>query len=485
MKKKFKLFGMIALIAAIIFSFAACGDSGGGDDSGPAVPSVPQAFTAVPDNGQVELSWTAPASNGGSAIIRYEVSSDNGATWIDVSTATTYTFTGLTNDTSYTFKARAVNGIGNGAAATAVATPSATVPSVPQSFTAVPGIRQVALSWVAPASDGGSAIIKYEVSRDNGTAWVDASSATTHTFTGLTNGTSYTFKVRAVNGIGNGAAATQPATTTTPVPNLASWTMVTCGTFDSATSDSINGIAYGGSGKFVAVGNTMAGGSKMAYSTDDGTTWTAVASTTFTSYINGIAYGNDKFVAVGADGKMAHSTDGITWNAISATNSTFGASSDIYGIAYGGGTFVAGGQSGKMAYSANGINWTAVTTSQFGSDSIISITCGGTTFVAGGRYGKMAYSTDGTTWTGLTSSFASGSGDFVRVGYGGGTFIAVGNSDGMNTMAYSTDGITWTWSAAIYGAGFGGAVIYSVVYGGGRFIVAGYNGRMVYSNNMP
>jgi predicted phage tail protein len=72
----------------------------------------------------------------------------------------------------------------------------------------------VALSWTAPDSDGGSAILKYQVSKDNGTNWSDVGLNTTHTFTGLTNGTEYTFKVRAVNSAGNGEEASATATPT-------------------------------------------------------------------------------------------------------------------------------------------------------------------------------------------------------------------------------------------------------------------------------
>jgi uncharacterized repeat protein (TIGR02543 family) len=96
-----------------------------------------------------------------------------------------------------------------------LAVPTApTVPTVPQNLTATPGNGRVALSWTAPASDGGAAIIRYEVSSDNGSTWVTANTSTTHTFTGLTNGTAYTFKVRAVNSAGNGAEASVAATPT-------------------------------------------------------------------------------------------------------------------------------------------------------------------------------------------------------------------------------------------------------------------------------
>jgi len=96
-------------------------------------------------------------------------------------------------------------------------TEAVTVPAAPQTFIATPGDGQVALSWTAPASDGGSAVTKYQVSKDNGVNWTDAGLNTTHTFTGLINGTEYTFKVRAVNSAGNGAEVSVSATPTDPV----------------------------------------------------------------------------------------------------------------------------------------------------------------------------------------------------------------------------------------------------------------------------
>ena len=87
-----------------------------------------------------------------------------------------------------------------------------TAPTVPRNFQASAGDGRVVLSWSAPESNGGSAIIRYEVSRDNGSTWLTASSNTSHTFTGLTNGQSYTFRVRAVNAVGNSTAATVTAT---------------------------------------------------------------------------------------------------------------------------------------------------------------------------------------------------------------------------------------------------------------------------------
>ena len=119
-------------------------------------PNAPRNFTATSGNGQVTLAWTAPTSNGGGAITRYEVSSNGGATWVTASSSTNHTFTGLTNGTSYAFRVRAVNSAGNGTVASATATPTAPVlPGKP--IIAIPKTtftigETVTISWDATAN---------------------------------------------------------------------------------------------------------------------------------------------------------------------------------------------------------------------------------------------------------------------------------------------------------------------------------------------
>lgn len=92
---------------------------------------------------------------------------------------------------------------------TAVFLPAA-VPLAPQNLTATPGDGRVTLDWSPPASDGGATILKYQVSLDEG-EWTDTAGAGSHTCTGLSNGQSYTFRVRAVNSAGAGPAASVTA----------------------------------------------------------------------------------------------------------------------------------------------------------------------------------------------------------------------------------------------------------------------------------
>ena len=94
--------------------------------------------------------------------------------------------------------------------------PPATVPGAPQNFATTAGDGQVALSWSAPESDGDSAITGYQVSSNGGASWTPLGVVNTHTFTELTNGTSLTFMVRAINSVGLGPAAISTATPSAP-----------------------------------------------------------------------------------------------------------------------------------------------------------------------------------------------------------------------------------------------------------------------------
>ena len=184
-----------------------------------APPGAPTALEATPDDRQVVLSWTAPAETGGSAITGYEVryiltsaTDKSDANWTEQSitgTDTTHTVTGLTNGAGYDFEVRAVNEAGESEwSDKATATPNAP-PGAPTSLTADPGNLQVELSWTAPT--GTPAPTGYEVryietdtaedkTDDDNWTVEDGGTASPHTVTGLTNGQSYEFEVRAVNG---------------------------------------------------------------------------------------------------------------------------------------------------------------------------------------------------------------------------------------------------------------------------------------------
>ncbi|MDB4214001.1 fibronectin type III domain-containing protein, partial [Octadecabacter sp.] len=76
----------------------------------------------------------------------------------------------------------------------------------PTAMVATPGDGQVSIAFAAPSDDGGAAITDYEYELDDSGTWTSASTAATPVvITGLTNGTAYSIKLRAVNSAGKGA----------------------------------------------------------------------------------------------------------------------------------------------------------------------------------------------------------------------------------------------------------------------------------------
>jgi hypothetical protein len=94
-----------------------------------SVPGAPKVGTVKAGHGSVAVKWTAPSSNGGSAITGYAITPYIGKTAekvVKVGNVTSDTVTGLTNGSAYTFTVAATNSIGTGAASghSASATPN-------------------------------------------------------------------------------------------------------------------------------------------------------------------------------------------------------------------------------------------------------------------------------------------------------------------------------------------------------------------------
>ena len=191
---------------------------------------APSNLDAIHASRRVALLWDGPASTDIS-VFQYRVSADSGTSWspdwrdIPSSGANTrtYTVTGLTNGTEYTFQVRAVYTRAGqrlaGQESTVRATPQIPPPAQPSAFSATHGDTEVSLSWNNPG-DSTITHYQYRVSPDGRANWTpdwtnipDSSRSTTRlTVESLTNDTEYTFEVRAVNAGGESAAATDTAT---------------------------------------------------------------------------------------------------------------------------------------------------------------------------------------------------------------------------------------------------------------------------------
>ena len=293
-------------------------------------PGAPTAVTGTAGDMQVSLTWTAPANNGGSAITDYviEYSSNSGSTWVtfsdNTSTSTSASVTGLTNGTSYVFKVAAKNSAGTGNYSGSPSVTPATIPDAPTGVTGTAGNNQVSLNWTAPANNGGSAITGYSIqhSSDSGSTWSGAistgSTSTSHTVTGLTNGTAYLFRVAAVNALGTGSYS-GPSASVTPTP----WTEVTVGS-DITMRDNATGLwwsnypgemnwfdamshcenlSYNGQGAgswrvptkdelVAAYNNGINAQGRTGWITDFGYFWSSVSDYTDNAWVVDLAYGS-------------------------------------------------------------------------------------------------------------------------------------------------------------------------------------------------
>ena len=102
--------------AALLLLLSACG--GASTSAPPATaPGAPTAVSATAGNQSASLTWSAPASDGGSAITGYDVLlAPAPPSAVSTVTGTTASITGLVNGTTYTFSVTATNAIGTGPA---------------------------------------------------------------------------------------------------------------------------------------------------------------------------------------------------------------------------------------------------------------------------------------------------------------------------------------------------------------------------------
>ena len=177
------------------------------------VPSAPANVAAVTSGSNMTVTFDAPADNGGSAITSYVItSSPSGATCTVGANATTYTCTGLTAGTNYTYSVKAVNSKGESSASLdSTAVTAVAVPSAPQNVSAVITAGTTTLSATVsfdpPSTDNGSAVISYRVTASPGGATCTVTAPTTYCDIPVLPDRVYTFTVTATNAVGTSVSS--------------------------------------------------------------------------------------------------------------------------------------------------------------------------------------------------------------------------------------------------------------------------------------
>ena len=237
------------------------------------------------------------------------------------------------------------------------------------------------------------------------------------------------------------------------------------------------GVAWNGS-IWVAVGEGTT--HTIAYSTN-GTSWTGLGNSIFTTGGYGVAWNGSLWVAVGVGTlySIAYSSDGINWTGV---NSSIGLLDPGESVAWNGSFWIVVGQvlspsppnSYSIVTSPDGINWTGVinTGTLFGTVLCVgngvaynslrpnTITFPTNRIVAvGSGTNKIVYSPDGNAWTAVTPSPFSTQG--TGVAWNGSMWVAVGvGATSNDSIAYSLDnGISWlpptTWTNPFTSGGNG------------------------------
>ena len=191
-------------------------------DAPPAAPS--NLAAAAVSTTQINLSWTDNASN--ETGFKVERKTGSGGTYAQIGTVganvTTYSDSGLTASTTYYYRVRANNAIGDsGYSNEANATTSATIPTAPSALTATAASSsQINLGW----TDNASNETGFKIERKTGSGGTYSQIATVGTGvvsyndTGLTASTTYYYRVRATNAAGDSGYSNEANATTNAAP---------------------------------------------------------------------------------------------------------------------------------------------------------------------------------------------------------------------------------------------------------------------------
>ncbi len=251
---------------------------------------------------------------------------------------------------------------------------------------------------------------------------------------------------------------------------------------------------------FVAVTTTN------VFFSSDGLNWTGPIATGASGNLNDITYGNNVYVAVGANGAIVYSRDRVTWfTAVSGTVNI------LNGVAFGNGRFVATGQTGTVLVSFDGQNWSPQSVGaavnlnrvRFGSGLFVVVQAGAATnyFSQSGFTGSWQSSSRVSSVFGYAATFDNGRWLFAETAasievfsadvttsqfnsataisscnghahFAGSRFYCVGDN---SNFSYSSVAAETPWAGGVLGCqtGAAGEFVRGIAFGSGRFVSAG------------
>ena len=411
-----------------------------------APPETPTSLSATAlSTTSVSVAFTAGGANGSPITnYKYALSTNGGSTYGSFTAlspediTTPITISGLTAGTAYYIKLKAVNDMGDSVASAAVSISTLATPDAPTSLGAGSiTISSVAISFT-PGAQGGSAITNYQyaLSTNGGstygsfTALATPDATSPITITGLTEGTAYYVKLKAVNTDGAGAESSAVSFITQFSVDY----LVVAGGAGGGTSDR----SGGGGG---------AGGLRSTVTGSGGTPGTVEA-------ISALELSTNYVVQVGGGGASLNNGTNSVFSTITSlgggTGQTAGGSGggaaqggsggagtanqghaggDGYTSGYDGGPMRGGGGGGAGTAGTSG----HVGAGHGGSGRAVSITGSSVTYAGGGGGGQQN-STSGSGGSGGGGSGSSGSGTQNLGGGGGGGSPAPGGAGGSGVV---------------------------------------------------
>jgi hypothetical protein len=224
-------------------------------------PTAPAGLTATrPSGTQVNLNWSASSDSTG--VTDYLIERCSGVncsnfTQVATTAGTTYSNTGLSGSTSYSYRVRATDAANNlspysgvATAASFTGTGGAQPPTVPSDLSATSITTSgLTLSWTASTpSPGGTGVTGYFVYRNGNTVTPIATvkSGTSFTDSGLTSATTYSYQVAAFDGASpaNVSAPSAALSVTTLKASPAAWSGGDIGSVAAAGSSTVSGGTF-------------------------------------------------------------------------------------------------------------------------------------------------------------------------------------------------------------------------------------------------